>query len=187
MRWARRARARAPARAWRARRGRRARSRRPPRGERPSVSTPSTTTFAQATRLRSFLSGEMSHRRRHRLRSRPANGGDQGGGMNDLTSESEPAFHLFLDADELPVAASALRLLISDEAHQPDIRRLAREVLAAVDAAHAEQRAVRLPLSPSQMKITYTAVRLLLNDLQREQDDERQILWRIVEKLPDEE
>jgi hypothetical protein len=106
--------------------------------------------------------------------------------MNDLTSESEPAFHLFLDADELPVAASALRLLISDEAHQPDIRRLAREVLAAVDAAHAEQRAVRLPLSPPQMKITYTAVRLLLNDLQREQDDERQILWRIVEKLPDE-
>jgi hypothetical protein len=35
------------------------------------------------------------------------------------------------------------------------------------------------------MKITYTAVRLLLNDLQREQDAERQILWRIVEKLPD--
>jgi hypothetical protein len=26
----------------------------------------------------------------------------------------------------------------------------------------------------------------LLNDLQREQDAERQILWHIVEKLPDE-
>jgi hypothetical protein len=106
--------------------------------------------------------------------------------MNDLTSESEPAFHLFLDADELPVAASALRLLISDEAHQPDIRRLARDVLAALDTSPAAGVAVRLPLSAPQMKITYTAVRLLLNDLQREQDAERQILWRILEKLPDE-
>jgi hypothetical protein len=106
--------------------------------------------------------------------------------MNDLTSESEPAFHLFLDPDEQPVAASALRLLISDEAHQPDIRRLAREVLARIDVAPVEHDALRLPLSAPQMKITYTAVRLLLNDLQREQDAERQILWRIVEKLPDE-
>jgi hypothetical protein len=106
--------------------------------------------------------------------------------MNDLTSESEPAFHLFLDPDEMPVAASALRLLIADEAHQPDIRRLAREVLVGIDAAALEGDALRLPLSAPQLKITYTAVRLLLNDLQREQDAERQILWRIVEKLPDE-
>ena len=105
--------------------------------------------------------------------------------MNDLTSESEPAFHLFLDPDEVPVAASALRLLIVDEAHQPDIRRLARGVLQRVDAEF-ESEALRLPLSAPEMKITYTAVRLLLNDLQREQDAERQILWRIVEKLPDE-
>ncbi|HEV2924183.1 MAG TPA: hypothetical protein VGW98_09140 [Solirubrobacteraceae bacterium] len=105
--------------------------------------------------------------------------------MNDLTSESEPAFHLFLDTDERPVAASALRLLIVDEAHQPDIRRLARGVLGRIDAEF-EGDALRLPLSAPEMKIVYTAVRLLLNDLQREQDAERQILWRIVEKLPDE-
>jgi hypothetical protein len=105
--------------------------------------------------------------------------------MNDLTSESEPAFHLFLDPDELPVTASALRLLIVDEAHQPDIRRLARGVLQRIDAEF-EGEALRLPLSAPEMKITYTAVRLLLNDLQREQDAERQILWRVVEKLPDE-
>jgi hypothetical protein len=106
--------------------------------------------------------------------------------MNDVASDSEPAFHLLLDAEELPVAASALRLLISDEAHQPDIRRLAREVLAAMDAPPTDGEALRVPLSAPQMKITHTAVRLLLNDLQREQDAERQILWRIVEKLPDE-
>jgi hypothetical protein len=105
--------------------------------------------------------------------------------MNDLTSESEPAFHLLLDPDELPVAARALRLLIVDEAHQPDIRGLARGVLGRIDK-ESEGEALRLPLSAPEMKITYTAVRLLLNDLQREQDVERQILWRIVEKLPDE-
>jgi hypothetical protein len=105
--------------------------------------------------------------------------------MNDLTSESEPAFHLFLDPDERPVAASALRLLIVDEAHQPDIRRLARGVLRRIDAEF-EGEALSLPLSAPEMKITHTAVRLLLNDLQREQDPERQILWGIVEKLPDE-
>jgi hypothetical protein len=106
--------------------------------------------------------------------------------MNDLTSESEPAFHLLLDPDEVPVAASALRLLIVDEAHQPDIRRLARGVLARIDLGPEAQDVLRLPLSAPEMKITYTAVRLLLNDLQREQDAERQILWHIVEKLPDE-
>jgi hypothetical protein len=36
------------------------------------------------------------------------------------------------------------------------------------------------------MKITHSATRLLLNDLQREQDQERQMLHAILEKLPDE-
>ncbi len=41
-------------------------------------------------------------------------------------------------------------------------------------------------LTPQQMKITHSAVRLLFNDLQREQADEREILRAILEKLPDE-
>ena len=36
------------------------------------------------------------------------------------------------------------------------------------------------------MKIVFFSLRLLINDLQREQSDEREILWRIIEKLPDE-
>ena len=36
------------------------------------------------------------------------------------------------------------------------------------------------------MKITHSAVQLLLNDLQREQADEREILRAILDKLPDE-
>jgi hypothetical protein len=102
------------------------------------------------------------------------------------SEETPPDYHLHLEGDEVPVAASALRLLISDEAHEPDIRRLAREVLAGLDAEPDERGRTVLTLSPQQMKITHSAVRLLLNDLQRGQADEREVLWQILGKLPDE-
>ena len=104
--------------------------------------------------------------------------------MSGPDAAREPAYHLFLDPDEVPVAARALRLLISDEAHEPDIRRLAREVLAKLDAPAHELLTVEL--EPAQMKITFSALRLLLNDLRREQADEREVLRAILEKLPDE-
>jgi hypothetical protein len=117
-------------------------------------------------------------------------------------SEDQSAYHLLLEPDEVAVTASALRLLISDEAHQPEIRSLARAVLARLEAQPAgldawtpapaqpgslgDERILSVPLSPPEMKITHTAVRLLINDLQREQHDERQLLWQVIEKLPDE-
>jgi hypothetical protein len=98
----------------------------------------------------------------------------------------EPDYHLLLDAEEVPVAASALRLLISDEAHEPDIRRLAREVLEGLHGAADQRGVLTLGLAAKQMKITHSAVRLLLNDLGREQADERETLRAILAKLPDE-
>jgi hypothetical protein len=123
--------------------------------------------------------------------------------MSDPANESESAYHLYLEPDEVQVTASALRLLIADEAHQPEIRGLARSVLTRLEAGPAgsgrvslaapepaetaaKARMATVPLSAPEMKITHTAVRLLINDLQREQHDERQILWRVIEKLPDE-
>jgi hypothetical protein len=103
-----------------------------------------------------------------------------------MTEEPEPPYHLFLDRDEVPVAASALRLFISDEAHEPQIRSLAREVLMSLLEDPNELGTLTVALSPRQMKITYSAVRLLINDLQREQASEREILWSILGKLPDE-
>ena len=55
--------------------------------------------------------------------------------MDDRPAEAEPAYHLLLSDAEVPLTASALWLLISDEAHQPQIRCLARVVLAELDAA----------------------------------------------------
>jgi hypothetical protein len=106
--------------------------------------------------------------------------------MEDSPREPEPPYHLLLDLDEVPVAASALRLLISDEAHEPQIRGLAREVLEALEQLPDERGVLSVSLAPEQMKITHSAVRLLLNDLQRGQADERDLLRRILAKLPDE-
>ncbi len=100
--------------------------------------------------------------------------------------EPEPPYHLILDTEELPVAASAVRLLISDEAHQPAIRALAREVLTGLAGEPDRHGHVTVTLTPQQMKIAHTAARVLLDDLGREQEDERAILRRILEKLPDE-
>jgi hypothetical protein len=106
--------------------------------------------------------------------------------MSDAAPEPAPPYHLFLDAREVPMAAHALRLLISDEAHEPDIRRLAREVIAGLEQPADAEGMLTVTLAPAQMKITHSAVRLLLNDLQREQEAERAILRGILEKLPDE-
>jgi hypothetical protein len=106
--------------------------------------------------------------------------------MSDATVEPEPPFHLLLDVPEVPMAAHALRLLISDEAHEPDIRRLAREVIAGLEPPANEYGVLSVELTPQQMKITHTAARLLLNDLGREQEPERELLRGILEKLPDE-
>src|SRR5438105_8954458 len=102
--------------------------------------------------------------------------------MNDTTRQPEPAYHLLLDPEEVPVTAGALELLISDEAHEPDIRRLAREVLAALRLPPDEQGVVTVALSAQQMKITHSALKGLLNDLQRGQADEREILWHVLDK-----
>jgi hypothetical protein len=106
--------------------------------------------------------------------------------VSDAAPGEEPPYHLFLDDREVPVAARALRLLIVDEAHEQGIRGLAREVLAELDSPPPEGHTITVSLTPPQMKITHGAVRLLLNDLQRGQAEEREVLHGILEKLPDE-
>ncbi len=106
--------------------------------------------------------------------------------MSDTAQAPEPVYHLFLHREELPVVGEALRLLISDEAHQPQIRRLAREVLVELEAEPDVEGRLTVSLAPEQMKITHSALRVLFDDLQREQAPEREILRGILEKLPDE-
>jgi hypothetical protein len=100
--------------------------------------------------------------------------------------EPEPQYHLRLAPDELGVSATALRLLISDEAHEAQIRALAREVLDGLEGEPDERGIVSVALGSKQMKITHTALRSLYRDLGREQAEELEILRRVIDKLPDE-
>jgi hypothetical protein len=106
--------------------------------------------------------------------------------MTETGSNAEPPFHLLLDQEEAGVAKTALNLLISDEAHEPPIRPLAREVLGNLERTANEQGILSGPLTPPQMKITHTAVKLLHDDLRYEHGDERAVLRRVLGKLPDE-
>jgi len=100
--------------------------------------------------------------------------------------DSEPPFHLLLEANEIGVTAKALRLLISDEAHETQIRSLARDVLAALEGDLDEHGILSVELNSRQMKITHTALRSLYRDLGREEAAELAVLRAILDKLPDE-
>ena len=56
----------------------------------------------------------------------------------------------------------------------------------SLDAEPDERGKLTVALSPEQMKITHTAAKLLLDDLQRGQAEEREVLRSILGKLPDE-
>ena len=101
-------------------------------------------------------------------------------------NDPEPPFHLLLEANEIGVTAKALRLLITDEAHEPQIRTLARDVLAQLDGGLDEHGILSVELGSRQMKITHTALRSLYRDLGRHEADELEIVRAILDKLPDE-
>jgi hypothetical protein len=121
--------------------------------------------------------------------------------MTDTVDGGDIAYHLLLEPREADIAGRALGLLIADEHRQPGIRSLAREVIELLNepAPEADQAretpetpetrglaALSVPLTAPQMKITHTAVHLMLLDSGREQESERRLLWSILQKLPDE-
>lgn len=116
----------------------------------------------------------------------PAQPEDSQEKAQDAPDMAEPVYHLYLDREEASTASSALRLLIADEAHEPDIRAIARKVLEKAAEEPGENGVLIVELTPPEMKITHTAVKLLHDDLQRGQADERHVLARILDKLPDE-
>lgn len=103
-----------------------------------------------------------------------------------MSEAKQPPFHLLLTAEEVAPTERALRLLIADEAHEPPLRTLAREALEAVEGATPELGRQSVELSPQQMKMTHTALKLLFADLRREDAAEIELLRSVLEKLPDE-
>jgi hypothetical protein len=101
-------------------------------------------------------------------------------------SDPNPAFHLLLEEDETAATASALRLLVADATHQPEIRRLARAVLGRLDGDRDELGVLSVPLSAPEMKIAHTATSVLAKDLGHDESEEGEVLRRVLDKLPDE-
>jgi hypothetical protein len=110
---------------------------------------------------------------------------DRGLQMTDTVDGGEVAYHLLLSPEEAAITERALDLLIADEHREQDIRALARAVIERL-GAEPDGGTLSVPLTAPQMKITHTAVHLLLLDSSREQEDDRRLLWSILEKLPDE-
>jgi hypothetical protein len=129
---------------------------------------------------------------------------DRGPQMTDTADGGEVAYHLLLSPEEAAIAERALDLLIADEHREQGIRALARAVIEQLKAKPAAEApagpeaqppggvpepgfaTLTVPLTAPQMKITHTAVHLLLLDSSREQEDDRRLLWSILDKLPDE-
>lgn len=101
-------------------------------------------------------------------------------------TDPNPAYHLLLEQDETDVTASALRLLVADATHQPQIRGLARAVLGRLDGERDEFGVLSVPLSAPEMKIARTAVSVLHKDLGHDEAKELEVLRRVLDKLPDE-
>jgi hypothetical protein len=94
-----------------------------------------------------------------------------------------PTFPLIVHDDERDVLRRALEVYREDFGHneQPVID-LVDEVLSHMPSAEATP----LDLDPAAMKVTYGALRALLEDSVRTQGDERQHLRDLLERLPGE-
>lgn len=103
-----------------------------------------------------------------------------------MSDGEAPPFHLLLASEEVAPTERALKLLIADEAHEPPLRALARESLQAVEGATAELGRLSVELTPTQMKMTHTALRLRFADLTRDQAEELELIRTVLGKLPDE-
>ena len=53
-----------------------------------------------------------------------------------------------------------------------------------VDLIGPDEIAYRLDLTPSELKVTYTALRSLLNGLGHDERDVQQIVQHVIDKLP---
>jgi hypothetical protein len=99
---------------------------------------------------------------------------------------TDVAYHLFVSPEQASTVSHTLGMLIDDGAHEPQIRMLARGVLEELSGAPGEERVRSVALTAAQMKIVHTAVKLALDDTQREQSEQRTVLREILSKLPDE-
>jgi hypothetical protein len=95
-------------------------------------------------------------------------------------------YHLILEPDERVIVVGALDLMVADEVHEHLVRGLARAALASLRDASPNEGLVTVALAAPELKIVHAAVKLLFDDLTRAQETQRDVLRRVLDKLPDE-
>jgi hypothetical protein len=96
---------------------------------------------------------------------------------------SHPTFPLIVHDDERAVLRTALESYRDDFGHdEQEIVNLVDEILAAIPSDEH----VPLDLDAAAMKVTYGALHSLLEDSQRTQQDEREHLRALLDRLPGE-
>jgi hypothetical protein len=94
-----------------------------------------------------------------------------------------PTFPLIVHDDERPVLRLALRVFRDDLGHQQ------RQIVALIDDVASrivDDEHVPVDLDAADMKVTWSALHALLNDSVRTQEDERQHLHALLDRLPGE-
>jgi hypothetical protein len=96
---------------------------------------------------------------------------------------SLPTFPLIVHDDERPVLRTALEVYRGDFGHhEQQIIGLVDEVLAAMPA----EESTALELDAAAMKVTHGALHALLEDSRRTQQDDREHLRALLDRLPGE-
>jgi hypothetical protein len=94
-----------------------------------------------------------------------------------------PTFPLIVHDDERPVLRLALRVFRDDLGHQQ------QQIVALIDEVErriVDDEHVPVELDAADMKVTWSALHALLNDSVRTQEDERQHLHALLDRLPGE-
>jgi hypothetical protein len=106
----------------------------------------------------------------------------------DLIQPDETAFRLDLDAAQRKVTRTALRSLRDNFGHdEHDVQGVIRAVLDKLpEEADADESVRWLDLTPAQLKVTYTALKSLLDDFGHDERDVRRAIRQVLDKLPDE-
>jgi hypothetical protein len=94
-----------------------------------------------------------------------------------------PTYTFIVHADEEPVLRLALAVYRDDLGHEEhDVRRVAEEVIARLASAEHQE----IPLDAASMKVTWSALHMLLDDSGRSQSDDRERLRALLDRLPGE-
>jgi hypothetical protein len=105
----------------------------------------------------------------------------------ELIGPDDTAYRLDLTPTQTTVTRTALRSLRANFGHdEHDVQQVVRAALAKLPESGGESGVHWLELTPAQLKITYTALRSLLDDFGHDEHELHRAIREVIDKLPDE-